>query len=605
MHNPRQAVKKRVVWRPSIRFYLIMMNFVLLCLLFPAVGVLFLHQESKFLDTQLHRSTNQMQQALENRSATLVRNMALSAGYAVAGYDFSFLNNLVHQVIVEDREITYCIIMDTKGKAVAHSDPEKVGSILNDDRDQQAAALLTGEFPLTLPQGQQPQVRFITESMNSENEHPAVMESLAPIYSGAKLYAVLRCGYSLERLSLEILTAKQDWAQRSHQVKIYLASVTGLFFSIGVIIAALFTRTFVRSMQVVSIGVSRVAQGDLDQRIQPGGLVCAEIFQLSKAFNAMTGQLKVSRRQVDEYSKSLEHKVAARTKELKDAQANLLQQAHEAGMAEMAVGMLHNIGNAITPAKVGLFRLFGRMGERPLLRLLPTALAEVEETLSTHPTLSSQQKKRLHSIINLVPAAIKEEYILNSNEIEQVRHKLNHIENIIGLQMRYTQLVGDIEDVEIPLVVEDALSLLEDALNRRSVRVTRDFSQVPPVRIEKAKLIQIVVNLIKNSYEAMDKVVATERSLSLSIRFQQGPPDYVVLSIRDNGVGFSAEEKEKLFTFGFSTKPRGSGFGLHSCANYLIARNGLISAHSDGPGKGAEFIAHLAVNETNSLQGGE
>jgi signal transduction histidine kinase len=602
-----QAEQKKIIWRPSIRFYLVLMNLVVLCLLFPSVSIPYLHQEAKVRKAQFHRTIQQMRRALESRNGALVRNMALSAGYAISGYDFAFINNMVHQVAAEDTEIKYCIIMKVDSRAVAHSDPEKVGAILNGPRDRKAAAIMRSDFPQTITEGFHPQVHFIDETVDpeAESDRPPIMEALAPIYNGARLYAVLRCGFSLERLSAEIQATRRDQAKRSRQFEIYLASVTGIFFTIGIVIAALFTRAFVRSMDVVSTGVSRVAQGDLDHQIQPGGLVCAELLKLSKAFNAMTSQLRVSRKQLDEYSKSLELKVAARTRELKNAQAHLLQQAHEAGMAEVAVGILHNIGNAVTPAKVGLFRLSNRMQQKPLLRDLPAALIEIASLIPLFDSLSDAEKERLLGIIELVPATIEEEYALNAEEIEQIRRKLNHIDSIISLQMRYAQLFGDVESVDLPGVVEDALTLLDDALQKNSTRIIRQFEPVPPVRIEKTKLIQIIVNLIKNGYEAMEKIPAEDRVLVLTIRRERKPADCLVLSVKDNGTGFAPDMQQKLFQFGYSTKAKGSGFGLHSCANYLIARNGSISAHSEGLNKGAEFVVRLAVKDSDvSPEGG-
>lgn len=601
--SKRTDTKKqsKPIRRPSIQFYLILMNVILLCLLFPAVSFLFFHQEALFRDAQLGRTIHQMRQALKNRSSSQVRNMALSAGYAVAGFDFTFLNSMVQQVAAEDAEIEYCVIMSANGKVIAHNDPEKVGSVLVGVNDQKAAAMMADAFPDRLADGDYLQVQIVEESRSSQGSQAPVMEALAPIYNGAKLFAVLRCGYSLKGLSGQIKAVEQDWAKWSHQFKIYLVTITGIFFTIGVVIATVFTRAFVQSMQVLSNGVSRVALGDLEHQIQPEGLVCAELLHLSAAFNAMTGELKRSRRKLDEYSKSLEHEVAARTQELKDAQDNLLRQAHEAGMAEMAVGILHNIGNAITPAKVGLYRLFNRTDKKPLLINLPAALDEIGEMIPTLPSLTRRQKSRLHSLIKLVPAAIAEEYALYAAELEQIRQKCSHIEGIISLQMRYARLFDDLESVDVPQVVEDALTLLDDDLKKRSIRIVKEFDRVPPVRMEKTKLIQIIVNLIKNGYEAMDPVADRERVIVLTIRRDIGPPDNLVLAVKDNGIGFSPEEKQKLFKFGYSTKSRGTGFGLHSCANYLIARNGSISAHSAGQDKGAEFVVRLAVYGAESI----
>ncbi len=597
--------KKRTARRrPSIRIYLLLMNLILLCLLFPAVSLLFLHQEAKVRQAQLQRTIKQMRQSLESRSAALVRNMAISAGYAAAGYDFTFLSNLVGQVVAEDAEIKYCVIMDTGNRAVAHSDPAKVGSELSGPTDQKAAALLADAFPTVLSDNLQPQVHFLDVIPSSESQHAPVMEIIAPVYSGAKLFAVLRCGYSLERLASQIQVAKLDWTRRSRQFKIYLFTITAVIFTIGGTISAFFTRAFVRSVQKVSAGVSQVARGDLTHEIQPDGLVCSELQRLSEAFNSMTGQLKITRGKLDEYSKSLEQKVEARTKELKDAQATLLQQAHEAGMAEMAVGILHNIGNAITPARVWIFRLLRRTEKKSLLNSLTAALGDLEKVIPAVPSLSAHEKDKLQGIIKLVPGAIKEENALNVNDIEQIRKTIDHIKSIIELQLRYARVFGDIEIVDIAQVVEDALTLHNDALRKRKIKIVKRFSNVPPVKIEKAKLIQIVVNLIKNSYEAMDQESIEERTLTLSIHFEREPTGTVVLSVKDNGIGFSPSRSQDLFKFSYTTKEKGSGFGLHSCANFVIAHKGAISAHSEGQGKGAELIVRLPAYGNDSLHGG-
>jgi C4-dicarboxylate-specific signal transduction histidine kinase len=170
--------------------------------------------------------------------------------------------------------------------------------------------------------------------------------------------------------------------------------------------------------------------------------------------------------------------------------------------------------------------------------------------------------------------------------------------------MRYARLVGEIDNVDVTQVVEDALTLLDDALKKQSVRVIKNYTQVPPAKIEKTQLIQVVVNLIKNGYEAMEEVDARERTLVLSVRRESGPPDQIVLSIKDNGMGFAPEEQQNLFRFGYTTKAKGSGFGLHASANYLIARSGSLAAHSDGHGKGAEFVMRLPIDPPGNFHGG-
>lgn len=588
------------LWPPSIRSYLILMNLVLLCLLFPAVSSLFLYEGEKYQDEQVKKVIRQMRTDLENRSRSLARSMALSAGHAVAGYDYTFLNIMVNQLVAGDDEISYGIIMDTRNKAVAHSNPEMLGSVLARVSDRKARAVMEAGFPKVVSDEYHMTVRFMDGVDDTWALGGPVMEAIAPIYSGARLWGILRCGYSLARLHDEIRTVEANWAARIRQFKIYLATITGFFFSLGVMIAGLFTRTFVRSTLLLSKGVNLVSEGNLDHEILQKGMVCVEFVRLSEAFNAMTKKLRRSHQQLDEYNKSLELKVAERTRELKDAQANLLQQAHEAGMAEMAVGILHNIGNAITPAKVSISLLQNRLAQSPLLRYLPAAMVQFEELVAGATGLSDKKRDRLRSITRLLPETIREEYGSYSDEIRDLRKKHDHIEGIISLQMRYARLFGDAEEVDVAQVADDALQLLDESIHRRSVHVEKHYSKVPRVRIEEAKLIQIIVNLIKNGYESMDNLEIPERRLTIATWLEKGPRDHVVLSVKDRGVGFSPEEKEKLFKFGHTTKARGSGFGLHSCANYLIANKASISASSDGKGKGAEFVVRLLTEEKDN-----
>jgi signal transduction histidine kinase len=130
------------------------------------------------------------------------------------------------------------------------------------------------------------------------------------------------------------------------------------------------------------------------------------------------------------------------------------------------------------------------------------------------------------------------------------------------------------------------------------VTLVTDLHEVPPVEAEEPKLLQVFVNLIKNGYEAMDNNREQPRQLSISTFLTKGEAPYVYVVVKDTGCGFTEEEKARFFSFGYSTKERGSGFGLHSCANYLIANHGSIEALSGGPGMGAEFIVRLPASHT-------
>ncbi len=589
----------------SIRNYLILMNLVLLCLLFPATGFLFLQKTASFRDTQLNNTIEQMEKSLENRSATMVRSMSLSASQAISGYDFSFLLDLVGEVTRNDPEILYCIVMDQKQKAVAHSNREKVGSHLTTPADNKVGAMLRKYFPTALGQTQTIPARFLRYTTPNKHGTEHIMETIVPIYNGAVLWGVIRCGYSLTPLKEKIGRTRKDWASQMRQLKLYFLTTLGFFFSIGVLVAAYFTRSFVHSTLILKDGVNKVAAGNLDYEISKNNLAFTEFVSLATSFNTMTEKLRWSRQKIDEYSFSLEEKVAERTKELREAQEIMLKQAHEAGMAELAVGVLHNIGNAITPAKVGCAMLLKQLSESPLRNDLAKALEPLDRAVEQNPGFPPPDKKRVKKIIQLIPAGIKEEYDHSIAEIKKIRKMHDHIENVITLQMRYAQLVGDPETINLNLVIQDALQMLAESIRRRKLIVETNFTAGISVKLEETKILQIMVNLIKNSYEAMDVSNNPEKKLIITTSLEMAPHPVAMVSVKDNGCGFAPENKDRFFTYGFSTKERGSGFGLHSCANYLIANHGSIEAISAGPGQGAEFIIRLPVDKHPHDQDGQ
>jgi C4-dicarboxylate-specific signal transduction histidine kinase len=306
--------------------------------------------------------------------------------------------------------------------------------------------------------------------------------------------------------------------------------------------------------------------------------------------------LDISHEQLEQYSRNLEHKVEERTRDLKMAQANLLHQAHEAGMAEMAVGILHNIGNAITPAKVSTALLIKKTNESRIRNHIKEMMARLYKVIADPTALPQDEKEQLKQIVTVLPDAVIEEYDHINNEIKRIRAKHEHIESIIHLQLRYARLSGNIENVNVNKVVLDSLEMLEESITKYSVSITKDLDpDLPTIRIEQSKLLQVMVNLVKNALEAMRDTDPDERILAVAAHLDSDG-EFISIAIKDSGMGFAPEDKERLFTFGYTSKREGSGFGLHSCANFLIANKGSIEAKSNGPGMGAEFIIHLPLS---------
>ena len=583
--------------RPTIRSYLVGMNMLLVSMLFPLFSTLFIREMIRLRDTQLERNIQTIQQALTTRSASLVRSTALSAKEAIAGFDFTFLQNLLLEVTKDDPEILSCMVLDLKQTVIVHNDNRLIGTTLGAEENTRIATLMAAIFSATLSTKSN-EVQFSWPETNDADTTRRIMTASFPLYNGSTLWGSIHCDYSLKSMDQQVAKARAEWSAQLRQMKTYFAYLLAGFLGIGFLLAIFLTRSFVRTTQALHSGVKQVAEGELDLEISlPSGIVCEEFAGLVLSFNSMTNKLRLSHQQLDEYSKSLEEKVTERTRALHETQGLLVQQAHEAGLAEMAVGVLHNIGNAITPAQVGAIALGRHLTNNPLRTKLDQSLQPLGEFLAGHRELSLAERMRFSKIIEHLPQGVNEEFDFAIHELHDISAKHHHIEKIIKLQMRYACLQDNLEFIDINRLIQDATNLLADAISKRQITVEMNFTETPAVRVEEAKLLQVLVNLIKNSYESMDANPSGTRKLTITTGIEPGEPASVYFSLQDTGCGFTEEGKSHLFAFGYSTKARGSGFGLHSCANYIIANHGTIEAESPGLNLGARFTVRFPVEQ--------
>jgi signal transduction histidine kinase len=175
-------------------------------------------------------------------------------------------------------------------------------------------------------------------------------------------------------------------------------------------------------------------------------------------------------------------------------------------------------------------------------------------------------------------------------ELAALRENLEHIKETVAMQQSYAKLCGVTETVAVVELVEDSLRLNAGAFVRHGVTLRREFNEVPPITVDKHKVLQILVNLVRNAKYACDESGKTEKLITLRI---DTSANGVRISVIDNGVGIRAENMSRLFTHGFTTRQSGHGFGLHSGALAAQQLGGSLHAESEGPGCGAAFILEL------------
>jgi len=277
--------------------------------------------------------------------------------------------------------------------------------------------------------------------------------------------------------------------------------------------------------------------------------------------------------------------------ELERVHKELMAASRQAGMAEVATNVLHNVGNILNSVNISASLVTERVkqSKAPGLRRVAALLEEQGDRAGAF-LADDERGKRLPGYL----AALGEQLVADQaavlQELASLRSNLEHIKDTVTMQQSYAKLCGVMETVKVTELVEDSLRLNAGAFVRHGVTLRREFSDVPPITVDKHKVLQILVNLVRNAKYACDESGRKDKLLTLRV---EGIPGGVRISVIDNGVGIAPENMGRLFTHGFTTRQSGHGFGLHSGALAAQELGGTLRAQSDGPGLGATFILDL------------
>jgi PAS domain S-box-containing protein len=278
-------------------------------------------------------------------------------------------------------------------------------------------------------------------------------------------------------------------------------------------------------------------------------------------------------------------------------QRQLRENSHRAGMAEIATGVLHNVGNVLN--SLGIANTTARR-ELKALRLdrLQQASSMISSNRATLATYMSEDARGRHFPELL--SAISSQLAVNAQAVETELHTidqlLDHLRSIVSAQQSLAQLGGLREPVRLQELVESAL--IVQGPDHSGIEVKRVFDDLPPVATERHKLLQIVVNLINNARDAV-RLGGTQPSRIIIRLHRQG--NFAVLSVEDTGIGMSADVISRLWQFGHTTKANGHGFGLHNSANAAREIGATIEAHSEGLNKGSRFILRLPIDDKPTI----
>ncbi len=280
---------------------------------------------------------------------------------------------------------------------------------------------------------------------------------------------------------------------------------------------------------------------------------------------------------------------------IEQSRADLVTAARAAGMSEIATGVLHNVGNVLNSVNVSANLVAERVRGSA-----SNDLSNVVKVLEPHADdlggfLTRDPKGRaLLPLLKSISTELDAERGRVQNEIKSMCDGIEHVKELVQAQQGYAGRSGVTEVVSIADQVDAAIAFTGQALQGGvEIKVTREYDPLPSCRIDRHRLMEILVNLIQNARQATQEAGVTP---TIVLRVKKLDEGRVRIEVQDNGVGIPADNLARVFTHGFTTKKTGHGFGLHSSANAAGEMGGALTVHSDGAGHGATFALEFTTS---------
>jgi signal transduction histidine kinase len=309
-------------------------------------------------------------------------------------------------------------------------------------------------------------------------------------------------------------------------------------------LGALFARGVTRGLARIDAAAREIARGNLAARLPAAG--GDEVAQVSRAFNQMGEELQAARFRLERWNEELRAQVEARTLELKEAQARLVESQKLAAVGQLGAGVAHEINNPLT----------GILGQAQLL---------LERKAPEDP---------------------------DSEALRQIEGLARRSRDITLNLLRFSQQKEepDLVPLDLNAAVREALLLAERLVRDEGVELGVALAEgLPRVRGDAGQLAHVLVNLLSNSRTACRGRPAPR--VDVSTRATDGE---VRLAVRDNGRGIDSEVRPRIFEPFFTTKQVWSNVGLGLSVSWRIvaAHGGRIEVESR-PGEGSTFTVVL------------
>jgi signal transduction histidine kinase len=274
----------------------------------------------------------------------------------------------------------------------------------------------------------------------------------------------------------------------------------------------------------------------------------------------------------------------------------LAREAHQLGRVEMASGILHDLGNVMTGITTQATAIKTSLESSTVIR----RLTQICEFFHAHSSQLSQifDANKSSALLNYLDGIAdlhkREHHTLHSG-LQKMLACCSHSHDLIMAHRSYAGTSGNMSIREISLrkLFFDVQMMMSDAVTKRNgVIITRCSENLPHIKLDQSKLIQVLLNLIKNSIEAYEQRVDRQQ-LEITLSAQQITSGECVIQVSDNGLGIAPHQNNDIFIDGYSTKKRGSGLGLGMSRRVIETLGGSLTLKSDGPNTGT--TAHIQL----------
>ncbi|HEY0990258.1 MAG TPA: two-component regulator propeller domain-containing protein [Kofleriaceae bacterium] len=303
-------------------------------------------------------------------------------------------------------------------------------------------------------------------------------------------------------------------------------------------------------------------------------------------------QRRARARELAERIRDAVRELAEREQRLRDTQAQLVEASRQAGRSDVATAVLHNVGNVLNSVNVSVIRINDVVG-----KLKTTNLSKIAALITDHRDdlgrffRDDHRGQKLPEYFTQLQEVLERDKTTALGELQSLIRNLDHIKVIVRAQQSHVKPGVGLETFEVQQLLDDALKLSAASGNPGSIEIVRQVEALPPVRLDRHKALQILVNLLTN---ARDAVMAKDSGARrIVVRARRGSPGNLEIAVEDNGCGVDPQNLEKIFQLGFTTKAEGNGLGLHFSACAALELHGKLTARSEGLGHGAQFLLEL------------